>query len=170
MPNSWSAGAGGSGLTPGLPFKKPTNDNMVSNKKKCPNCPQVMPCATKEAGPEGLMEEVELEGPAVETEGLMEEAAGLLEKVGLESPAVEAEGLVEEADEIHLSKKEAEMDKSKKKQKNCSYHTGLGVYPIRSALKERVRKGQTELLIDWEPCATCGKQWTPTWEPKESFV
>lgn len=23
---------------------------------------------------------------------------------------------------------------------DCSYHTGLGVYPIRSALKERVRK------------------------------
>ncbi len=52
----------------------------------------------QEAGPEGLMEEAELEGPAVET-------AGLLEKVGLESPAVEAESLVEEAGEIHLPKK-----------------------------------------------------------------
>ncbi|XP_073679999.1 uncharacterized protein [Garra rufa] len=120
---------------------------------------------------EGLVEEAELEGPGVETEGLME-------KPGLEGPAVESDGLVEEAGlegptvvgegEIHLPKKEAEMDK--KKQKNCSYHTGLGVFPIRSALKERVRKGQTELLIDWEPCAACGKQWTPTWEPKESFV
>ncbi len=82
----------------------------------------------QEAGPEGLMEEAEeaeLEGPAVETEGLVEEVGlegpgveaeglveeaglevpaveteGLLEKVGLESPAVEAEGLVEEAGEI----------------------------------------------------------------------
>ncbi len=47
----------------------------------------------QEAGPEGLMEEAEeaeLEGPAVETEGLVEE-------VGLEGPGVEAEGLVEKA-------------------------------------------------------------------------
>ncbi|XP_077065723.1 uncharacterized protein LOC143718591 [Siphateles boraxobius] len=128
----------------------------------------------EEAGPEGQVEEAGPEGPAVVT-------AGLLEKVGLESPAVEAECLVEKAGEIHLPKKgstgkrkqksEAEMDKSKKKKKkNCSYHTGLAIYPIRSALKERVRKGQTEVLIDWEPCASCGKQWTPTWEPKESFV
>ncbi|ROL47959.1 hypothetical protein DPX16_1747 [Anabarilius grahami] len=104
------------------------------------------------AGLEGLMEEAGLEGPAVENEGLVEEAelegpavemAGLLEKVGLKSPDVEAEGLMEEAGEIQRSKKD------------CSYHTGLGVYPIRSALKERVRKGQTELLIDWEPCAAC---------------
>ncbi len=55
----------------------------------------------QEVGPEGLMEEAEeaeLEGPAVETEGLVE-------KAGLESPAVEAESLVEEAGEIHQPKK-----------------------------------------------------------------
>ncbi|XP_058621435.1 uncharacterized protein LOC131533242 isoform X2 [Onychostoma macrolepis] len=72
---------------------------------------------------EGLVEEAGLERPAVENEGLVEEAGlegpaveneGLVEEAGLESPAVEAEGLVEEAGEIHLPKKEAEMDKSKK--------------------------------------------------------
>ncbi|XP_058621434.1 uncharacterized protein LOC131533242 isoform X1 [Onychostoma macrolepis] len=63
----------------------------------------------QEAGPEGLVEEAEeaeLEGPAVETEGLVEEAGlkgpaveneGLVEEAGLERPAVENEGLVEEA-------------------------------------------------------------------------
>ncbi|XP_065128792.1 uncharacterized protein [Paramisgurnus dabryanus] len=121
---------------------------------------------------EGLMEEVGLEGSTMKNKDLVEEAelegpavetACLLEKVALKIPAVEAEALVEEAGEEDLPKKgstgkrkqksEAEMDKSKKKKKNCAYHTGLDVFPIRSALKERVRKGQRELLIDWEPCA-----------------
>ncbi|XP_067273061.1 cell growth-regulating nucleolar protein-like [Pseudorasbora parva] len=138
---------------------------------------------------EGLVEEVGLEGSGVEAEQEApgKEAEGLVEEVGLEGSGVEteqeapgkdAEGLVEEAGDIpkkgsrgkRKRKSEAKMDTSNKTKKNCSYHTHLGVYPIRSAMKERVRKGQTELLIDWEPCAACGKQWTPTWEPKESFV
>ncbi|CAM4658766.1 unnamed protein product [Leuciscus chuanchicus] len=96
-----------------------------------------------EAGPdvEGLVEA----GPDVE--GLVEagpEAEGLMEA------GPDVEGLVEAGPDDALPKKgstrkrkrksEAEMDKSKKKQKNCSYHTGLGVFPIRSALRERVRK------------------------------
>ncbi|KAK9952739.1 hypothetical protein ABG768_018546, partial [Culter alburnus] len=59
-----------------------------------------------EAGPEGLMEDAGLEGPAVEMAGLVAkaglesagvEAEGLMEEAGLEGPGVEAEGLVEEA-------------------------------------------------------------------------
>ncbi|KAK9958178.1 hypothetical protein ABG768_012352 [Culter alburnus] len=77
---------------------------------------------------EGLVEEAELEGPAVET-------AGLLDKVGLKSPDVEAEGLVEEAGEIQLPKKEAEIDKSKKKQKNTTTAKTLCTYrPICTCL------------------------------------
>ncbi|RXN07168.1 MORC family CW-type zinc finger 3-like protein [Labeo rohita] len=47
------------------------------------------------------------------------------------------------------------MPKRKKPQKNCSYHTRLEAFPIRSVVRERVRKGKAEILVDWEPCPIC---------------
>ncbi|XP_056120668.1 uncharacterized protein LOC130097748 isoform X2 [Rhinichthys klamathensis goyatoka] len=44
------------------------------------------------------------------------------------------------------------MPERKRPQKNCSYHTRLEAFPIRSVVKERVRKGKAEMLVDWEPC------------------
>ncbi|XP_065096720.1 uncharacterized protein [Paramisgurnus dabryanus] len=44
------------------------------------------------------------------------------------------------------------MPERKRPQKNCSYHTRLEVFPIRSVLRERVIKGKAEMLVDWEPC------------------
>ncbi|XP_034149567.1 ribosome-binding protein 1-like [Esox lucius] len=61
------------------------------------------------------------------------------------------------------------MPERKRQQKNCSYHTRLEVFPIKSVLRERVRKGKAEMLVDWEPCPVCGEQWAHSWQPKDSL-
>ncbi|XP_047659935.1 uncharacterized protein LOC113653815 isoform X3 [Tachysurus fulvidraco] len=61
------------------------------------------------------------------------------------------------------------MPERKKPQKNCSYHTRLETFPIRSVVRERVRKGKAEMLVDWEPCPVCGKEWAHSWQPKDSL-
>ncbi|XP_073688927.1 uncharacterized protein, partial [Garra rufa] len=50
------------------------------------------------------------------------------------------------------------MTKRKKPQNNCSYHTRLEAFPIRSVIRERVRKGKAEILVEWEPCPICGEK------------
>ncbi|XP_077051711.1 uncharacterized protein LOC143701905 isoform X2 [Siphateles boraxobius] len=57
----------------------------------------------------------------------------------------------------------------KKKKSDCSYHTRLEAFPIRSVVRERVRKGKAEMLVDWEPCPVCGEQWAQSWQPKDSL-
>ncbi|XP_051795601.1 uncharacterized protein LOC110950546 isoform X2 [Acanthochromis polyacanthus] len=57
----------------------------------------------------------------------------------------------------------------KKLQKDCSYHTHLESFPIKAIKKERVRKGETEILVEWEPCPVCGKEWAYSWQPKDSL-
>ncbi|KAI4811689.1 hypothetical protein KUCAC02_014566 [Chaenocephalus aceratus] len=51
---------------------------------------------------------------------------------------------------------------------DCSYHTRLETFPIRSIIKERMRKGKAEMLVEWEPCPVCGKEWAHSWQPKNS--
>ncbi|XP_008285933.1 uncharacterized protein LOC103361593 [Stegastes partitus] len=67
------------------------------------------------------------------------------------------------------NKKGRHMPRRKQSQRNCSYHTRLEALPFRTVLQERVRKGKLEILIDWEPCPECGKEWAPSWQPKESI-
>ncbi|XP_077102045.1 uncharacterized protein LOC143753536 isoform X1 [Siphateles boraxobius] len=62
-----------------------------------------------------------------------------------------------------------QMPERKRPQKNCSYHTRLEAFPIRSVVRERVRKGKAEMLVDWEPCPVCGEQWAQSWQPKDSL-
>ncbi|RXN34880.1 early nodulin 2 [Labeo rohita] len=57
----------------------------------------------------------------------------------------------------------------KKRKSDCSYHTRLEAFPIRSVVRERVRKGKAEILVDWEPCPICGKEWAHSWQPKDSL-
>ncbi|XP_067269598.1 uncharacterized protein [Pseudorasbora parva] len=59
------------------------------------------------------------------------------------------------------------MPDKKKPQKNCSYHTRLEAFPIRSVVRERVRKGKAEILVDWQPCPVCGEEWAQSWQPKD---
>ncbi|XP_067313928.1 uncharacterized protein [Pseudorasbora parva] len=59
------------------------------------------------------------------------------------------------------------MPDKKKPQKNCSYHTRLEAFPIRSVVRERVRKGKGEILVDWQPCPVCGEEWAQSWQPKD---
>ncbi|XP_051250680.1 uncharacterized protein LOC127360331 isoform X3 [Dicentrarchus labrax] len=40
----------------------------------------------------------------------------------------------------------------KKTQINCSYHSRLEAFPIRRVVKERLRNGKEEILVDWKPC------------------
>ncbi|XP_034080112.1 classical arabinogalactan protein 9-like isoform X2 [Gymnodraco acuticeps] len=47
--------------------------------------------------------------------------------------------------------------------KNCS-HNHLEVFPVRTIIKTRNRKGGTEHLYDWEPCTICGMGWPPSWQ------
>ncbi|KAL3040781.1 hypothetical protein OYC64_011724 [Pagothenia borchgrevinki] len=56
----------------------------------------------------------------------------------------------------------------KKKKSDCSYHTRLETFPIRSVIRERMRKGKAEMLVEWEPCPVCGKEWAHSWQPKNS--
>nr|XP_033947183.1 uncharacterized protein LOC117452579 [Pseudochaenichthys georgianus] len=58
--------------------------------------------------------------------------------------------------------------RGKKKKSDCSYHTRLETFPIRSIIKERMRKGKAEMLVEWEPCPVCGKEWANSWQPKNS--
>ncbi|XP_051250679.1 uncharacterized protein LOC127360331 isoform X2 [Dicentrarchus labrax] len=54
----------------------------------------------------------------------------------------------------------------KKTQINCSYHSRLEAFPIRRVVKERLRNGKEEILVDWKPCPVCGKEWAHSWQPK----
>ncbi|KAL1268890.1 hypothetical protein QQF64_034253 [Cirrhinus molitorella] len=67
------------------------------------------------------------------------------------------------------SKGPRHMPKRKKPQKNRSYHTRLEAFPIRSVVRERVRKNKEEILVEWEPCPVCGKEWAHSWQPKDSL-
>ncbi|KAI4806438.1 hypothetical protein KUCAC02_017263 [Chaenocephalus aceratus] len=58
--------------------------------------------------------------------------------------------------------------RGKKKKSDCSYHIRLETFPIRSIIKERMRKGKAEMLVEWEPCPVCGKEWAHSWHPKNS--
>ncbi|KAI4809192.1 hypothetical protein KUCAC02_018098 [Chaenocephalus aceratus] len=58
--------------------------------------------------------------------------------------------------------------RGKKKKSDCSYHTRLETFPIRSIIKERMRKGKAEMLVEWEPCPVCGKEWAHSWHTKNS--
>ncbi|KAI9543813.1 hypothetical protein NQZ68_008861 [Dissostichus eleginoides] len=51
---------------------------------------------------------------------------------------------------------------------DCSYHTHLEAFPIRSVIRERMRKGEAEMLVEWEPCPVCGKEWAHSWQLKNS--
>ncbi|XP_030263833.1 uncharacterized protein LOC115575723 isoform X2 [Sparus aurata] len=31
------------------------------------------------------------------------------------------------------------------------------------------KKGKAEMLVEWEPCPVCGKEWAPSWQPKDSL-
>nr|XP_033947881.1 uncharacterized protein LOC117453114 isoform X2 [Pseudochaenichthys georgianus]XP_033947882.1 uncharacterized protein LOC117453114 isoform X2 [Pseudochaenichthys georgianus] len=52
---------------------------------------------------------------------------------------------------------------------DCSYHTHLEAFPIRSVISERMRKGEAEMLVEWEPCPICGKEWANSWQLKTSL-
>ncbi|RXN17428.1 MORC family CW-type zinc finger 3-like protein [Labeo rohita] len=90
-----------------------------------------------------------------------EEQAIIME--GEEEQAIVTEGQEEQAEQATITEGPKEqmnegprhMPKRKKPQKNCSYHTGLEAFPIRSVVRERVRKGKAEILVDWEPCPIC---------------
>ncbi|XP_072573217.1 uncharacterized protein [Paramormyrops kingsleyae] len=86
--------------------------------------------------------------------------------------SIEGQGSAMGTVDLSCKKRKSEgprhMPKRKKLQKNCSYRTCLEAFPIRSVVRERVRKGKAEILVDWEPCPICGKEWAHSWQPKDS--
>ncbi|CAL8241723.1 unnamed protein product [Gadus morhua 'NCC'] len=66
----------------------------------------------------------------------------------------------------HHSQKGLEK-RNKTLPKNCPYHIGRDSFEIRSYGKERMRKGIKEVLVDWQPCPVCGKEWARSWQPKD---
>ncbi|RXN12240.1 zinc finger 37-like protein [Labeo rohita] len=85
------------------------------------------------------------EEQAIVTEGPKEQMNGM-----------EGQGSAMGTVDLSCKKRKSEgprhMPKRKKPQKNCSYHTRLEAFPIRSVVRERVRKGKAEIL---EPCPIC---------------
>ncbi|RXN19688.1 scavenger receptor cysteine-rich type 1 M130-like protein [Labeo rohita] len=84
---------------------------------------------------------VEQMNPVVEQMSTKEGQGSVMDTVGLGSKKKKSEG-------------PRHMPSRKKPQKNCSYHTHLEAFPIRSVVRER---GQAEILVDWEPCPVCGE-------------
>ncbi|XDV17525.1 hypothetical protein PO909_023371 [Leuciscus waleckii] len=104
---------------------------------------------------EGQVEQAESTEGQVEqpesTEGQVEQAESTEGQV--EQPE-STEGQVEQAESTEGQVEQPESTEGQ----DCSYHTRLEAFPIRSEGRERVRKGKAEMLVDWEPCPV----WTTT--------
>ncbi|CAL8291942.1 unnamed protein product [Gadus morhua 'NCC'] len=81
----------------------------------------------------------------------------------MEGPAVTTVQKKRKRQELH-SQKKAPLKRTLPK--NCSYHIGRDAYEIRGYGKERIRKGKTEVLVEWQPCPVCGKELAKAWQPK----
>ncbi|XP_046873061.1 uncharacterized protein LOC124465367 [Hypomesus transpacificus] len=90
------------------------------------------------------------------------------------SPRVETSTSLTPAPRVETLKKKRQRKpdsrtQQKKQKKECLYHTSLKVFPIRSVIKERVRKGISEIFVDWQPCPVCGEEWPKSWQPKATI-
>ncbi|CAL8300731.1 unnamed protein product [Boreogadus saida] len=112
----------------------------------------------------GQVEEVAVE--VKEEAWRVEEAAVRVEEEAhpdMEGPAVSTVQNKRKRKELHSQKK---APRKRTLPKNCSYHIGRDAFEIRRYGKERIRKGKTEVLVEWLPCPVCGKEWAKAWQPK----
>ncbi|XP_059907782.1 golgin subfamily A member 6-like protein 7 isoform X2 [Gadus macrocephalus] len=112
----------------------------------------------------GQVEEVAVE--VKEEAWRVEEAAVRVEEEAhpdMEGPAVSTVQKKRKRQELHSQKK---APRKRTLPKNCSYHIGRDAFEIRGYGKERIRKGKTEVLVEWQPCPVCGKEWAKAWQPK----
>ncbi|XP_041859857.1 uncharacterized protein LOC121651617 [Melanotaenia boesemani] len=52
----------------------------------------------------------------------------------------------------------------------CPIYQGLSVFPYKRILKQRLREGCVEVLVEWQPCSGCGAKWKNSWEPKDNIL
>ncbi|XP_065146139.1 uncharacterized protein [Paramisgurnus dabryanus] len=52
----------------------------------------------------------------------------------------------------------------------CPVHHEASSFPYKKILRERIREGHEEVLVQWHPCSGCGAEWKNTWEPKENIL
>ncbi|CAL8405976.1 unnamed protein product [Arctogadus glacialis] len=107
------------------------------------------------------------EGALQVEEGALQVEEGALQVEEVAHPDTEgpAVSTVQRSKEHHSQKGLEKRNKTLPK--NCPYHIGRDSFEIRSYGKERMRKGIKEVLVDWQPCPVCGKEWARSWQPKD---
>ncbi|XP_030260610.1 flocculation protein FLO11-like isoform X2 [Sparus aurata] len=51
----------------------------------------------------------------------------------------------------------------------CPIHQGSSSFPYKKILRQRIREGRVEVLVQWHPCSGCGTKWKNSWEPKDNI-